>query len=174
MTRHSTLMPGQIVPMIEAKNDEGNAFALPTSGDTRMTAIFFYRGVHCPLCHKQVEELAGRQEDFKELGVEVAVISMDDEERYGRQKAEWNFGNLPVGHDLSEASAREWGLYMSAKSKDAEPDLFAEPGIALVLPDGRLFAFYLQNVPFARAGLDDLLKGLTFILSRVYPIRGTA
>lgn len=99
---------------------------------------------------------------------------MDDEERYDQQKQDWTFGDLPVGHDLTEASAREWGLYMSAKSKDAEPDLFAEPIIALVLPDGRLFAYYLQNVPFVLARLDDMLNGLTFILSRDYSIRGTA
>jgi hypothetical protein len=33
---------------------------------------------------------------------------------------------------------------------------------------------FLQNTPFARPKLDDLLSGLKFIMSKAYPVRGTA
>ena len=174
MTHHSTPIPGQLAPLITAKNHQDNAFALPATPDNRMTAVFFYRGIHCPICKKQIEELARRQGEFRELGVDVAAISMDDRERFDRQQQEWDLGDLHIGHDLTEESAREWGLFISDKEKDAEPARFAEPGIAILYPDGRIYAMYLQNVPFARPTTDDLLSGLKFILDNGYPIRGTA
>lgn len=174
MTHHTTPIPGQLAPLIEATNHEGNAFALPASADNQLTAVFFYRGVHCPICKKQIEELAARQDEFRKLGVDVTAVSMDATDRFDRQKQEWALGDLHIGHALSEASAREWGLFISAKSKDAEPETFAEPGIAVLYPDGRIYSIYLQNVPFARPSLDDLLSGLKFILENDYPIRGQA
>ena len=174
MTHHTTPIPGQLAPLIEAHNHEGNAFALPATSDNKMTAIFFYRGIHCPICKKQIEELARRQGEFRDLGVDVAAISMDERDRFDRQQQEWDLGDLHVGHNLSEDAARAWGLFISDKEKDAEPARFAEPGIAVLYPDGRIYSLYLQNVPFARPTVEDLLSGLKFILENDYPIRGMA
>ncbi|MBU2956094.1 redoxin domain-containing protein [Paracoccus sp. 1_MG-2023] len=171
---HQTPMPGTQAPAIEAKDASGQPFHLPASAGAKMSVVFFYRGVHCPICKTQIEELSKRQGDFRELGVDVAAVSMDDDDRFARQQSEWDLGDLPVGHAMSEASAREWGLFISDKAQDSEPARFAEPGIAVMYPDGRIYSLYYQNVPFARPTLDDLVKGLGFILKKDYPIRGTA
>ncbi|WP_282602078.1 redoxin domain-containing protein [Paracoccus sp. PARArs4] len=171
---HQTPMPGSKAPAIEARDATGQPFHAPASADARMAVTFFYRGVHCPICKTQIEDLAARQSEFRDLGVDVAAVSMDDDDRFARQQAEWNLGDLPVAHAMTEASAREWGLFISDKAQDSEPARFAEPGIAVTYPDGRIYSLYFQNVPFARPTLDDLLKGLGFILKKDYPIRGTA
>lgn len=172
MAQHNTPMPGDAAPAIDAIAADGNSFALNTNADSKMSAVFFYRGVHCPICKSQINELAERESEFRDLGVDVSAVSMDDKDRFARQQKEWSLGDLNVGHGLTEASAREWGLFMSGKAQDAEPEKFAEPGIAILYPDGRIYALHLQNVPFARPTLDDLLKGLKFIIEKNYPLRG--
>ncbi|WP_330449419.1 redoxin domain-containing protein [Paracoccus marcusii] len=90
--------------------------------------IFFYRGVHCPVCKTQIQELASREDELREAGLTVAAVSMDDDERFARQTAEWDLGQLTIGHDLTEASARSWGLYLSDKAR--MPSLLALQSLA--------------------------------------------
>lgn len=171
---HATPMPGTTAPTIDAKSGDGGAFALPTAPEGGFSVVFFYRGVHCPLCKTQMQDLARQEATFREAGIVVSAVSMDDEDRIARQRDEWDLGDLTVGHALTEASARGWGLYLSDKAKDSEPARFPEPGIAVIRPDGVLYALYLQNTPFARPRLEDLRKGLSFIMENDYPVRGTA
>ncbi|WP_294641660.1 redoxin domain-containing protein [uncultured Aureimonas sp.] len=170
---HTPPLPGDSAPALRFRVLGGEAFDLSDAKSENFTAIFFYRGVHCPICKSQLEELSGKLEAFHKLGVEVRAVSMDSHERAERQATEWNVGALPIGYGLSEESARAWGLFISAKAKDPEPDRFAEPGIAVLYPDGRVYALHLQNVPFARPRLDDLLGGLKFIIENDYPVRGS-
>ena len=87
---------------------------------------------------------------------------------------EWNTGNLPLVHDLSEEQAREWGLYISQKREGSEePGKFSEPGLFLVRPDMTLYFAQTQNAPFTRPPLDQLLEGIDFVRDKDYPIRGT-
>ena len=171
---HTTPMPGTAAPVIDAKSKDGGTFALPTASAGGFSVVFFYRGLHCPVCKTQIEDLAQQEATFRDAGIAVSAVSMDDEDRMARQRTEWDLGDLTVGHALTEASARAWGLYLSDKAKDSEPTRFAEPGIAVIRPDGVLYALYLQNTPFARPGLEDLRKGLGFIMENDYPVRGTA
>ncbi len=73
---------------------------------------------------------------------------MDSRDRAERQKEEWAIDGLPIGCGLDEDTARDWGLFISNRKKAAEPDRFAEPGAAVIDPGGRLYAIYLQSVPF--------------------------
>ncbi|WP_062763480.1 redoxin domain-containing protein [Falsirhodobacter sp. alg1] len=171
---HQTPMPGSKAPAIHATAADGNAFTAPTAPEGGFSVVFFYRGVHCPKCKDQLQELAEQEAAFREANVVVSAVSMDDDERFSRQKQEWNVGDLTLGNKLTEESAREWGLFISAKAKDSEPAKFAEPGIAVIQPDGTIYALYIQNVPFARPGLGDLLGALKFIMANDYPVRGTA
>lgn len=171
---HTTPMPGAAAPAIDAKAADGGPFALPAATAGGLSVIFFYRGAHCPVCKAQIQELASREDELRRAGLMVAAISMDDDERFARQAAEWDLGQLTIGHGLTEASARAWGLYLSDKAKDAEPARFAEPGIAVLKADGSIYALFLQNTPFARPTVDDLIKGLGFVMKNDYPVRGTA
>lgn len=173
-TLHTTPMPNSRAPRIDATGQDGAPFALPAAPDGGFSVVFFYRGVHCPKYRQQLEALAPRIDEFRAAGLAVSAVSMDDADRFARQEADWSLGDLTLGHGLTEASARNWGLFLSDKAKDAEPARFAEPGIAVIRPDGRIYALILQNTPFARPTLDDLLAGLTFVMENDYPVRGTA
>lgn len=170
---HSTPIPGEKAPDLKVDVLDGSPLDLWQERPENFTLVLFYRGVHCPICRKQMEELAGKREEFAKAGIRVHAVSMDPRDRAERQKNEWAIDGLPIGYALSEASAREWGLFISKKEKDGEPERFAEPGAAVVYPDGRLYALYLQSVPFARPTLDDFYHGLNFVIENNYPIRGT-
>lgn len=171
---HTIPMSGTAAPAITAKATDGSAFALPAAPDGGFSVVFFYRGVHCPVCKMQIAEVAQQEAPFRDAGIALSAVSMDDDDRMARQRDEWYLGNLIIGHAMTEKSARAWGLYLSDKAKDAEPARFAESGIAVIRPDGTIYALYLQNTPFARPHLDDLRKGLGFIMENDYPVRGTA
>ena len=84
---------------------------------------------------------------------------------------------LRIGHDLSLDQAREWGLYISAsRGKTSigieEPDLFSEPGVFIVRPDGTLYYGAVQTMPFARPAFQDLLGAIDFAIAKDYPARG--
>lgn len=172
MTHHIAL-PGSTAPELRIPGLDGKQIDLSAEKPEKFTVVFFYRGVHCPICRTQLEELARRLGEFSSRGISVLAVSMDSEERAKRQAAGWSIGDLRVGYDLSEADARAWGLFISRKEKDAEPERFAEPGIAVIYPDRRIYALFHQSVPFARPRLDDLLKGLDFVIEKQYPARGT-
>ncbi len=172
MLQHHAL-PGSPAPALSLPGLGGGAIDLAAEHPNQFTIVFFYRGVHCPICKTQMEELSARASEFEERGISLLAASMDSEERAQRQAEAWKIGNLKVGYGLSEVDARAWGLFISRKEKDSEPERFAEPGIAIVYPNGMIYALFHQSVPFARPRLDDLLKGLDFIIEKSYPARGT-
>ena len=87
---------------------------------------------------------------------------------------EWDTGDVPLAFDMSEDTAREWGLYISqGREGSDEPAKFSEPGLFLVRPDRTLYYASVQNAPFARPPLDQLLEGIDYIAKSDYPVRGT-
>lgn len=154
----------------------GGTFDLTDEAPDHFTLVIFYRGLHCPLCRKQMEtDVVPNLDALAEKGVTVIAVSMDEEARAREQQDEWAFGNLRVGYALPEAMARDWGLYISkAREGSSEPAIFSEPGMTLVRPDGRVFAHWQQSVPFARPQMEDLISGIGFIIDKGYPARGTA
>ncbi|MCP3056113.1 redoxin domain-containing protein [Aurantimonas marianensis] len=170
--RHTTPVPGDKAPNLTVDVLGGAALELAGTTPEKMSLVFFYRGVHCPICKTQLEELNDKRAGFEAMGISVHAVSMDSRERAERQRQEWKIDDLPIGYGLSEESAREWGLFISGQEKDSEPARFAEPGIAMIYPDGTIYALHFQSVPFARPTLDGLKKGLSFILENDYPIRG--
>lgn len=136
--------------------------------------VIVYRGKHCPLCKAQLDTLDGMVEEFKAAGVEVFAVSADPREKAEAQVKEngWTF---PVGYDLSIEQMRELGLYVSDPRSPQETDRpFAEPGMYVINPQGRVQIVAVSNAPFARPDLKDVLEGIKFVSSKDYPIRGRA
>lgn len=99
---------------------------------------------------------------------------MDSPDRAAVSDEQWATGDLPLAHSMTEAKAREWGLFISQKREGSEePESFSEPGLFLVKPDGSLYFSVVQNAPFTRPDQDDLLDSLAFIMENDYPTRGT-
>ncbi|WP_340587727.1 peroxiredoxin-like family protein [Erythrobacter alti] len=168
------IKPGQTAPDLDLPLTIDARFELSRQEPESFTMLVFYRGKHCPVCKRYLEEIGDRLDDFTSRGINVFAISMDSEERALISHNEWETGNLPLAHDLSEDQAREWGLYISKKREGSEePVVFSEPGLFLLKPDMTLHFAVTQNAPFTRPSLDELLGGIDFTLDKDYPTRGT-
>lgn len=167
------LMPGKEVPELIINTVNGMKWDLRSEIPENFTLIIFYRGFHCPICKAYLEELNKNIEDFRKLGVNVICISANTESLAENSIVEWNIDRLTIGYGMSTDAARKWDLYISEGKDRKEPAVFFEPGIFLIKPDNVLYAASIQSMPFARPGLDGLLKSIKFILRNDYPIRGS-
>ncbi len=173
------LTPRQSTPDLAVELVGGGTWRLSEQTPENFTLIVAYRGLHCPICRPYLSELNRSLEEFEKRGVTVAAVSSDTRERAEQTKEEWGLSDLAVGYGMTIDTAREWGLYIStSRGKTStgvlEPELFSEPGLFLVRPDGTLYAASYQTMPFARPHFKELLGALDFIISKDYPARGEA
>ena len=167
------IKPRTPAPPLDARLVSGAGWSLAEQTPERFTLVVFYRGYHCPQCQKQLSEIDRRLDDLAAVGVNsVVAVSGDTEERARRTVHEWGLERLPVAYGADVDVMRAWGLFLSKAIRDGEPELFNEPGIFLVQPDGMLYAASVQSMPFARPRLDDLINGVQFITDNDYPARG--
>lgn len=171
------LMPRQAVPALQIPTLAHGEFTLADDAAPNFTLLVFYRGLHCPICHKYLLELSRLQADFEQRGVKLIAISSDDRERTQAMADKLNAPALRMGYALPLPTAREWGLYISTSRGQTsigieEPALFSEPGVFIVRPDGSLYYGAVQTMPFARPHFDELLGALDFALAKNYPARG--
>jgi peroxiredoxin len=170
-------MPRQPVPALELPTVGGGRWRLADQKPDHFTMVVFYRGLHCPICGKYLADLNRKVEEFEKRGVTVFIASSDSEERAMEAKSQWKLDNLDVGYGLSLDNARQWGLYIStSRGKTStgvvEPDLFSEPGLFLIRPDGTLYFSTVQTMPFARPNFAEILGALDFVIANDYPARG--
>lgn len=173
----TALTPRQPVPALSVPLVNGGRFVLGATAADRFDLVVFYRGLHCPICAKYLIELEALVSEFNKRGVQVVAVSSDNAERALAMAEKIKAARLRIGHDLSLASARLWGLYISAsKGKTSigieEPALFNEPGVFIVRSDGTLYYASTQTMPFARPSFQDLLGAIDFAIARDYPARG--
>ena len=173
------LIPRKATPNLEVATVQGDLWRLSEQQPQNFTLIAVYRGLHCPICKGYLKELASLQSDFSARGISVLALSTDNLERAEQARQQWELGDLPLGYALSIDSARAWGLYVSSsRGKTSagleEPELFAEPGVFLIRPDGTLYASAINTMPFARPHFKDMLGALDFIIKNNYPARGEA
>ncbi len=166
------LRPGQPVPVLDISVVGGERFSLPSPYDG-MTLVEFYRGRHCPRCHRHLLELSGVLPRLEDRGVRVIAVSMDNLDRATDAHQAWGLGGLRIGYGLTEDQARDWGLYLSQSLNDREPSIFNEPATLWVQSDGTLYAASYGTTPFARSRWTDWLEALDAIAARNYPPRGT-
>ncbi len=167
------IKPTEKFPNLEFKLINDTVWKFEKQEPESFTLFVFYRGYHCPVCKKQLEELKTKLDDFTKRGVNVIAVSMDSEERAKKTGDEWKVESLPIGFEMEEKTARDLGLYISNAVSDKEPEVFSEPGLFLVRNDGTLYCSSIQTMPFARPGFDDLLGAIDFIKEKDYPARGS-
>ena len=166
------LMPGTIAPALTLPLAGGGSIDVAAQSPGAATMLIFYRGYHCPVCKGYLGKVASMAQAFAEAGMPIVLASMDPQDRAEKAKAEWGLGDLPVAYGLTEAQAREWGLYVTASIKDTETDVFCEPGTFWLLPDGTIYLIDIGSMPFCRPDLDILLAKVVAI-GNGYPPRGT-
>ena len=169
------LTPRSPAPVLDMPLAGGGRFVLSEQAPEAFTLVVFYRGLHCPKCKDQLQELDTLLDRFGEVGVtSVVAVSGDSQERAQTTLAEWELSSVPVAYGLTEPQMREWDLYVSKGVKEPEPDVFAEPALFLVGGDGAVYSAHVQSMPFARPHFDNLIKAVGWIRENDYPARGEA
>lgn len=171
MTMSAKLNAGSPFPSLPVATVGGGTVDLASQSGWRMLVV--YRGKHCPLCKKYFKTLDGVLDDLGATGVTVLAASADPQEKAEADVAGegWRF---PVGYGLSMEQMRTLGLYISEPRSPQETDRpFAEPGLFVINPEGRVQITDISNAPFARPDLSGILNGIKVIKERSYPIRGT-
>lgn len=177
MSDITPLIPRQPVPALELPLVGGGNWSLAERRPENFTMVVFFRGLHCPICSRYLGDLNRKADKFKELGVDVVVASSDDAERAERAKAEWGLDAIDVAYGVGLKKAREWGLYVSTSKGETsvgimEPDMFIEPALYLIRPDGTLYFGTIQTMPFARPSFAEILAAIAKVLEVDYPARG--
>lgn len=173
------LIPRKPVPELEFDTLDHGRWSLAAQKPEHFTMVVFYRGLHCPICHRYTSELNGMISEYGKRGVSTVITSTDSRERSAEAQQKWGIPNLTIGYGVTIEKAREWGLYIStSRGKTSagveEPALFAEPGIFLVKPDATLYWASISTMPFARPHFTDILGAIDFAVSKNYPARGEA
>ena len=171
------LMPRLPVPALSVPTLAHGDYVLANDAPPAFSLVVFYHGLHCPICLKYLLELARLQADFDRRGVRLIAISSDVRERAQALANKLPAPGLRIGYGLPLATARQWGLYISASRGQTsigieEPALFSEPGVFIVRPDGSLYYGAVQTMPFARPHFDELLAAIDFAVAKDYPARG--
>lgn len=166
------LTPDAQVPALSVSTTGGDTWSLTEQNPENFTMIVFYRGLHCPVCKSYLEKLSSLLDGYDKAGFSTIAVSMNTESLASQTVNEWDLGNLAVGYGLSESDARSWGLYVSNAFKEGEADVFCEPGVFWVRPDGRLYLVDVSNMPWARPDLEFLQSKIPFAVEHGYPARG--
>jgi peroxiredoxin len=175
--RTQALMPRFPVPALNLALTTGGRYVLGAQPGDKFDLLVFYRGLHCPICAKYLMELERLAPEFASRGVQVVAISSDTEERGKAMADKVKASGVKFAFGLGLRSAREWGLYISTSRGTTsigieEPELFSEPGVFIVRPDGTLYYGAVQTMPFARPPFQDLLGAIDFAVAKDYPARG--
>ncbi len=93
--------------------------------------------------------------------------------RAEQTKVNWGLDKVAIAYGLDIQTAKNWGLYISSSIKEAENDVFCEPGLIWIRPDGRLYLIDISNMPWARPDLEALMPKAQFAVENSYPARGT-
>ncbi|MDA8621486.1 redoxin domain-containing protein [Psychrosphaera sp.] len=171
------LHPGTCFPNINVQFSETESFQLgsPINSDADWQLIVVYRGAHCPLCTKFLEELDEVKYLFLDIGIEIIAISADRLAQLQSHKQKMDV-NFPLGYGLSLADMDKLGVFKSVPRNDHETDhVFSEPALFVIDRERTLIAVDLSNNPFSRPAVINLLNGMKWIRDpdNNYPIRGT-
>ncbi len=164
--------PKHTAPDLKFRVLGGNHWNLSEQSPENFTLVVFYRGLHCPVCKKYLQQLKSLIPEFNERGVDVIAVSMDTEKRARLSRKDWQLKNLTLGYDLPIELAKNWGLYISKAVKDGEPEVFSEPGLFLVDSNNEIYYSAMNSNPWGRPYLASFVKAVDYIVKSGYPARG--
>lgn len=176
MTTSIKLNAGDLFPATQVTLLDGTSVALgkPQSNAT-WQAVFVYRGKHCPLCTKYLNELESYKQKLLDSGVEIIAVSADSKQQLEEHIEKLTI-SFPIAYGLTEQQMQTLGLYISIPRSEQETDHnFAEPALFVINENDGLQIVDLSNNPFVRPELESLVNGIGWIRNpdNNYPIRGT-
>ena len=167
--RAGTPFPDIQVQMLD---DEIKSLGKPENGhDWKLVVV--YRGKHCPICTKYLNQLETIKSAFFDTGVDIIAISGDSKQQLDEHLEKLTI-SFPIAYGLTIEQMQTLGLYISDPRSEKETDHpFAEPGVFVINAKGAIQIIDISNAPFVRPELEALANGLSFIRENDYPIRGT-
>nr|WP_086940207.1 redoxin domain-containing protein [Thaumasiovibrio occultus] len=176
MATSAKLKAGDTFPTMTVQSLEGTTLTLgkPQHGMS-WQAIFVYRGKHCPLCTKFLNEIETYRQAFTDSDIDILAVSADSQAQLEAHLEQLTV-SYPIAYGLTEAQMKTLGIYISIPRSEQETDHhFAEPALFIVNEHGALHVVDLANNPFIRPELGALTRGLAWIRdpNNHYPIRGT-
>ncbi|MGF1508027.1 MAG: peroxiredoxin-like family protein [Myxococcota bacterium] len=167
---------GSLFPEVFVDRVEGPRVDLrETEAPDRWKMVVVYRGKHCPLCTRYLNQLESLKDRLQDLGIDICAVSADSREQLEAHK-EVLAVRFPLYFGLGLDQMMTLGLYISHPRSERETDHpFAEPGVFVINADGRVQVVDISNNPFVRPELEKLVSGLEWIKNpdNHYPIRGT-
>ena len=168
----NNVVPGKKTPSLVLNTLDSDTWSLEANLNKTKTMVVFYRGLHCPICSEFLKLIDNQLSDYKKSNTEVIAVSMDNKEKALKAKEQWSLNNLKIAFGLNEEKAREWNLFISSSIKEAESEVFCEPGLFIIKEDGSLYLVNISNMPFARPDVSSLPAKLIFADEKQYPVRG--
>jgi peroxiredoxin len=167
---------GSVFPELMAKDLDGSEVNISKpKGDADWHLLIVYRGKHCPLCTKYLNQLEKYTQPLSEIGVDVAVVSADNQDQLTKHMEKLTV-SFPLYYGLTIQQMQRLGLYISIPRSEKETDHpFAEPGLFVINSKGQVQVVDISNNPFVRPELEALVSGLGWVRNpeNNYPIRGT-
>ncbi|QTL34365.1 redoxin domain-containing protein [Pseudoalteromonas viridis] len=169
------LHPGSPFPDIQVTLPDGSTRPLAqANNDQRWQLVLVYRGRHCPLCTRYLNELEQFKDKLAAIGVDIVAVSGDSLAQLQSHSEQLNV-SFELGYGLSLEQMNTLGLFISDPRSAQETDHpFAEPGLFVVNEVGNIQVADISNNPFVRPDLTSLVNGLAWIRDpdNNYPIRG--
>ena len=167
--RAGSQFPDIQVPMLDG---EMKTLGKPENGhDWKLVVV--YRGKHCPICTKYLNQLETVKSSFADAGVDIIAVSGDSKQQLEAHLEELDIC-FPIAYSLTVEQMNTLGLYISDPRSEKETDHpFAEPGVFVINAKEEIQIIDISNAPFARPELEALANGLSFVRKNDYPIRGT-
>ena len=110
MAHSVKLKAGDTFPKIEATLLDGSVVTLGKTQEQGLwQAVFVYRGKHCPLCTKYLNEIESYKQAFLDAGVEVLAVSADSKQQLQEHVAQLDV-SFPIAYGLSEQQMKELGV----------------------------------------------------------------
>lgn len=163
---------GASFPSITVLDADGEPrdISRPANGHDWLLVVA-YRGAHCPMCTRYLNEVEPLLGQLHELGVDVLAVSADDVEQVARHREQLNI-SFPLYHGLTVEQMETLGLYVSDPRPGETDHRFGEPAMFVIDPEGRIQIVDVSNNPFARPELSIIVKGIRWMQQENYPIRG--
>ncbi|WNC67038.1 peroxiredoxin-like family protein [Thalassotalea nanhaiensis] len=175
LTYTNKLHAGSALPEISTRLLSGESVTLgkPNNGaDWQLVVV--YRGRHCPLCTKYLNQIEGYKDELLATGVDLIAVSGDSKAQLESHLEQLDV-SFPLAYGLTVEQMKTLGLYISDPRSAQETDHpFAEPGLFVVNSEGTIQVIDISNNPFVRPELQALVNGLGWIRNpdNNYPIRG--
>ena len=106
------LAPGTQLADVTVLNIDGEVVALNKLWADQPLMLVFYRGGWCPYCNAQIHELSQRYPEFKNRGVEIAVVSADKPDAASLVKSSYEIP-FPVLSDQDLAAHQAFNVTLT-------------------------------------------------------------